>query len=203
MALADYKVTSNEQTVESQVAAARDGATGSACGRVCFLIVFTAAGLVALVGGRAGLLLSIRAESARSDPGWTTCRSRVRQGRNRDRCPPLRPPPRLSRRHAPLRAAGIPQISGSPGAWLPGTMRRPCHRQPCPRRAPRGRPAFGAGCRRLRADPGARDYCATSRPGYLLVRDAVSTPRSHLSDAALGLTAGRAARISTGFRDRR
>lgn len=27
------------------------------------------------------------------------------------------------------------------------------------------------------------------RPGYLLLRDAVSTPRSYLSDTALGLTA--------------
>ena len=32
------------------------------------------------------------------------------------------------------------------------------------------------------------------RPGYLLLRDAVSTPRSYLSDAALGLTSAPRAR---------
>ena len=39
-------------------------------------------------------------------------------------------------------------------------------------------------------------------PGYLLLRDAVSTPRSYLSDAALGLIGGRAAGAATGLRRR-
>ena len=37
------------------------------------------------------------------------------------------------------------------------------------------------------------------RPGYLLLRDAVSTPRSYLSDTALGTDVG-AARDAAGFR---
>ena len=69
MALADYKVTSNEQTVESQVAAARDERDRVALWSRILPISFTAAGLVALVGGALLGTFSVRAESALIDPG--------------------------------------------------------------------------------------------------------------------------------------
>lgn len=69
MALADYKVTSNEQTVESQVAAARDERDRIGLWSRVLPISFTAAGLVALVGGALLGYFSIRAESALIDPG--------------------------------------------------------------------------------------------------------------------------------------
>ncbi len=53
MALADYKVTSTEQTVESQVAAARDERDRVALWSRILPISFAAAGLVALIGGAA------------------------------------------------------------------------------------------------------------------------------------------------------
>jgi hypothetical protein len=62
-------VTSTEQTVESQVAAARDERDRVALWSRILPISFTAAGLVALVG--AGLLawFSVRIESALAGPG--------------------------------------------------------------------------------------------------------------------------------------
>lgn len=71
MALADYKVTSNEQTVESQVAAARDERDRVALWSRILPISFTA-GLVALVGGALLGTFSVRAESALIDPGLDT-----------------------------------------------------------------------------------------------------------------------------------
>ena len=71
MALADYKVTSNEQTVESQ-AAARDERDRVALWSRILPISFTAAGLVALVGGALLGTFSVRAESALIDPGLDT-----------------------------------------------------------------------------------------------------------------------------------
>ena len=69
MALADYKVTSTEQTVESQVATARDERDRVALWSRIQPISFAAAGLVALIG--AGLLawFSVRIESALAGPG--------------------------------------------------------------------------------------------------------------------------------------
>ncbi|HNF04968.1 MAG TPA: DUF3068 domain-containing protein [Mycobacterium sp.] len=72
MALADYKVTSNEQTVESQVAAARDERDRVALWSRILPISFTAAGLVALVGGALLGTFSVRGESALIDPGLDT-----------------------------------------------------------------------------------------------------------------------------------
>ena len=40
---------------------------------------------------------------------------------------------------------------------------------------------------RVRTGVGAAGDCAADQPRYLLLRDAVSTPRSYLSDSALGL----------------
>lgn len=66
---ADYTVTSNEKTVESQVASARDeGDFVALWGRI-LPITFTAVGLVALVGGVLLGWFTLRAESALIDPG--------------------------------------------------------------------------------------------------------------------------------------
>jgi hypothetical protein len=66
---ADYKVTSNEQTVEAQVASARDeGDVVALWGRI-LPITFTALGLLTLVGGVLLGSFTLRAESALIDPG--------------------------------------------------------------------------------------------------------------------------------------
>ncbi len=65
----DYTVTSNEQTVESQVASARDERDRVALWGRILPITFTAIGLVALVGGALLGSFSLRAESALIDPG--------------------------------------------------------------------------------------------------------------------------------------
>jgi hypothetical protein len=68
-ALVDYTVTSTEDTVESQVAAARDERDRVALWSRILPITFTAAGLVALVAGALLGSFSVRAESALIDPG--------------------------------------------------------------------------------------------------------------------------------------
>ena len=66
---ADFTLTSNEETVESQVAVARDeGDTVGLWGRI-LPITFTALGLVGLVGGVLLGSFTLRAESALIDPG--------------------------------------------------------------------------------------------------------------------------------------
>lgn len=72
MELADYKVTSTEQTIESQVASARDERDRVGLWSRVLPISFTAAGLVALVGGALLGTFSLRAESALIDPGLDT-----------------------------------------------------------------------------------------------------------------------------------
>ena len=69
MAFADYKLTSTEQTVESQVSAARDERDRVALWSRILPISFAAAGLVALIGGAALGLFSMRLESAVAGPG--------------------------------------------------------------------------------------------------------------------------------------
>jgi hypothetical protein len=65
----DYKIASNEETVESQVATARDeGDTIALWGRI-LPITFTALGLLTLVGGVLLGAFTLRAESALIDPG--------------------------------------------------------------------------------------------------------------------------------------
>ncbi len=69
VAFADYKVTSNEATVEAQVASARDeGDVVALWGRI-LPITFTALGLLTLVGGVLLGSFTLRAESALIDPG--------------------------------------------------------------------------------------------------------------------------------------
>jgi hypothetical protein len=65
----DFKVTSNEQTVESQVASARDERDRVGLWGRVLPITFTAMGVVTLVGGALLGSFSIRAESALIDPG--------------------------------------------------------------------------------------------------------------------------------------
>jgi hypothetical protein len=65
----DYKVSSNEETVESQVAAASDERDRVALWGRVLPITFTATGLVMLVGGALLGSFSLRAESALIDPG--------------------------------------------------------------------------------------------------------------------------------------
>ena len=69
MALADYKVTSTEQTVESQVAAARAERDRVALWSRILPISLAAAGAVALVGAMLLGLFSGRVESALVEPG--------------------------------------------------------------------------------------------------------------------------------------
>ncbi|OBI76534.1 DUF3068 domain-containing protein [Mycobacterium sp. E740] len=65
----DYKVTFNEETVESQIAAASDERDRVAVWGRILPITFTAMGLVLLVGGAVLGSFSLRAESALIDPG--------------------------------------------------------------------------------------------------------------------------------------
>ncbi|MEE2853212.1 MAG: DUF3068 domain-containing protein [Actinomycetota bacterium] len=69
LTLADYKVTSNEDTVESQVNAARDERDRLALWSRVLPITFTAVGLIALIGGGLLASFSLRSESALTDPG--------------------------------------------------------------------------------------------------------------------------------------
>ena len=69
MALADYKVTSTEQTIEDQVAAARSERDRVALWSRILPISLGSAGLVALIGGALLGTFAIRVESAMSGPG--------------------------------------------------------------------------------------------------------------------------------------
>jgi hypothetical protein len=66
---ADYKISYNEETVESQVASARSERDRVALWGRILPITFTAVGLVLLVGGALLGSFSLRAESALIDPG--------------------------------------------------------------------------------------------------------------------------------------
>jgi Porin PorA len=65
----DYKLTSNEETVESQVASARDERDTLALWGRILPITFTALGLVTLIGGALLGVFTLQAESALIDPG--------------------------------------------------------------------------------------------------------------------------------------
>ncbi len=67
--LVEYKITSNEETVESQVNTARDERDRLALWSRVLPITFTAAGLIALVGGVLLAAFSLRTEAALIDPG--------------------------------------------------------------------------------------------------------------------------------------
>jgi hypothetical protein len=67
--IADYKVISNEETIEAQVNAARDERDRLALWSRVLPITFTAAGLIALIGGAVLGWFSLRTEAALIDPG--------------------------------------------------------------------------------------------------------------------------------------
>ena len=69
MAVADYKVTSTEQTIESQVAAARAERDRVALWSRILPISLAAAGVVALVGATLLGMFSVRVESVLAEPG--------------------------------------------------------------------------------------------------------------------------------------
>jgi hypothetical protein len=66
--LADYKLTSTPETVESQVNSARDEGDRLALWSRVLPITFTAIGLIALIGGAVLASFSLRTESALTDP---------------------------------------------------------------------------------------------------------------------------------------
>ena len=68
LTLADYKVTSTQDTVESQVASARDERDRLALWSRVLPITFTAIGLIALIGGALLASFSLRTESALTTP---------------------------------------------------------------------------------------------------------------------------------------
>jgi Porin PorA len=72
LTLADYKVTSTEETIESQVNAARNERDRLALWSRVLPITFTASGLIALVGGLLLGSFSLRTEAALLDPGLDT-----------------------------------------------------------------------------------------------------------------------------------
>jgi len=65
----DYKITTNEQTVESQVNAARNERDRLALWSRVLPITFTASGVIALIGGLLLGSFSLRTETALLDPG--------------------------------------------------------------------------------------------------------------------------------------
>jgi hypothetical protein len=69
LTLADYKVTSNEQTIESQVNAARNERDRLALWSRVLPITFTASGVIALISGLLLGWFSLRTEAALLDPG--------------------------------------------------------------------------------------------------------------------------------------
>lgn len=74
MALADYTVTSSEETIEAQVNAARNERDRVALWSRILPITFTAAGLITLLGGVLLLWFSLPAEAALSEPSSDTDR---------------------------------------------------------------------------------------------------------------------------------
>jgi hypothetical protein len=70
--MVDYAVTSNEQSVQSQVNAARDERDRVALWGRILPITFTAMGIIAVVGGALLGVFSLRAEDTLIDPGLDT-----------------------------------------------------------------------------------------------------------------------------------
>ena len=151
-AVVDYKVTSTEETVESQVAAARAERDRLALWSRIPPIGLGSAGLVILVGGALLGLFSARIESALPEENEDDIDIGLFGGMRRDRCRLRRRPPRKSppadRSHR--RRSGDTGDHSAPAAPFPATRLA----------------LTGAVTAPLLA------------PGYLLIRDAVSTPRS-------------------------
>ena len=81
LTFADYTLTTNEESVESQVAAAQDERDRVALWGRILPITFTALGIIALVGGALLGSFSLRAESLLIDPGLDDTGQRFFGGR--------------------------------------------------------------------------------------------------------------------------
>ena len=173
----DYTVTSTEETVESQVAAARDERDRLALWGRILPITFTAIGL-----GRADRRALLGSFSLRAEIGAD--RSGSRRGRS----------PFFGRAAAERTVPGAEaQTEKLP---TPPATHRTCPRTEILRLRTARRPSPQTGPRCVRCLVPAYALVLALlvtapllSPGYLLLRDAVSTPRSYLSDAALGLEA--------------
>jgi hypothetical protein len=128
LTLADYKVTSNEETIESQVNAARNERDRLALWSRVLPITFTASGLIALVGGLLLGSFSLRTEAALLDPGLDTAEHGF-FGRGEpptERVPgaeaeteKLPTPPDSLQRDSGPQGAGPPTSGGPPSAGPP------------------------------------------------------------------------------------
>ena len=157
----DYKVTSNEETVEAQVASASDERDRLALWGRILPITFTAMGLVTLIGGALLGSFSLRAESALIDPGLDEADHRFFGPRGAEREPV---PGAEATDRETAHATAIGSAPGQTGLIARLTA-----------------PAYALVLSLAVTAP-------LLAPGYLLLRDAVSTPRSYLSDSALGLS---------------
>ena len=118
---ADYKVTTNEETVESQIASARDERDRlSLWGRI-LPITFTAVGLLALVGGAAARLVQpargVRADRSGSRRRPITASSEAREPTRADARRRGRRPRRFPR-------SGLGPAPGPTSALIPPSSRR-------------------------------------------------------------------------------
>ncbi|SON59389.1 Porin PorA [Mycobacterium simulans] len=114
--LADYKVTSTEETIESQVNAARDERDRLALWSRVLPITFTATGLIALIGGAVLASFSLRTESALTDPGLD--RDDTDFLRRAGLEPPV-PGAEAETEKLPTQRPDAPKEPGSPSADLP------------------------------------------------------------------------------------
>jgi hypothetical protein len=111
--LADYKVTSTEDTVESQVNSARDERDRLALWSRVLPITFTAVGLIALIGGALLASFSLRTESALTEP------DRDRDDQEFGRTEELVPGAEAETEKLPTQRADLHEDPGPPGADPP------------------------------------------------------------------------------------
>ncbi len=154
----DYKVTSNDETVESQVAAAQDERDRVSLWTRVLPITFTALGPAGPGRWRRG--------------GFVRGARRVHSDRSRTR----------HRRSRILRHPGLPssRCRGQDRETAGSTTVRPTTGPADLSLRSAVLPAYALALSLLITGP-------LLGPGYLLLRDAVSTPQSYLTDAALGL----------------
>ncbi|UQX10843.1 DUF3068 domain-containing protein [Candidatus Mycobacterium methanotrophicum] len=123
LTLVDYKVTSSEETVESQVNAARNERDRLALWSRVLPISFTASGVIALIGGLLLGSFSLRTEAALLDPGLDTADHGF-FGRGE---PPVErvPGAEAETEKLPTPPKDVEREHGPPGAGSPGTESRP------------------------------------------------------------------------------
>ena len=193
LTVADYKVSSNEETIEAQVNAARGERDRLALWSRVLPISFTASGVIALIGGVLLGSFSLRTEAALLDPGLDNADHGF-FGRSE---PPVErvPGAEAETEKLPTPPKDLQRESGQPGASppTPGSAQTPIHPTRVQPTGPNGRVRPVRRWALQWTRPGYALVLALlvvaplMGPGYLLLRDAVSTPRSYLSDSALGL----------------